>query len=183
MLIESIIFVVLSAALVYLSRASLSRPRSHGFYRFFAWEATLLLILLNINVWFNTPLAWHQLISWLLLIISIYPVVHGMYLLRAIGRPDNNRAETELMGFEKTTMLVTKGVYRYIRHPLYSSLFFLTWGVFFKDPSWWGGLLALAATIFLTATAKTEEGENIRFFGPVYQTYMQQTKMFVPFIF
>ena len=183
MLFKLIIFVICSAAFVYISRASLLRPRSHGFYRFFAWEAILALVLLNIDVWFNNPLAWHQLISWLLLIISLFLVIHGVYLLRAIGRPNANRTETELMTFEKTTTLVTLGAYQYIRHPLYSSLFFLAWGVFFKDPSWWGGLLALAVTIFLTATARTEEGENIRFFGPAYQTYMKQTKMFVPFIF
>jgi protein-S-isoprenylcysteine O-methyltransferase Ste14 len=49
---------------------------------------------------------------------------------------------------EKTTILVTTGAYRYIRHPLYSSLLFLAWGIFFKAPSWPGGLLALAATFF-----------------------------------
>lgn len=32
-----ILFGTLSAALVYVSRASLKIPRSHGFYRFFAW--------------------------------------------------------------------------------------------------------------------------------------------------
>jgi protein-S-isoprenylcysteine O-methyltransferase Ste14 len=75
------------------------------------------------------------------------------------------------------------GAYKYIRHPLYSSLLFLAWGVFFKDPSWLGGILALAATIFLVVTAKVEEAEDIRFFGPAYQIYRKQTKMFIPFLF
>jgi protein-S-isoprenylcysteine O-methyltransferase Ste14 len=54
--------------------------------------------------------------------------------------------------------------------------------VFFKDPSWPGGILALGATVFLVITAKVEEAECIRFFGPAYQTYMEQTKMFIPFL-
>lgn len=50
------IMVVATAAIVLVSRASLRDPRSHGFYRFFAWEAILMLILLNIDHWFDNPL-------------------------------------------------------------------------------------------------------------------------------
>lgn len=91
--------------------------------------------------------------------------------------------DVPLLAFEKTSTLVTTGIYHYIRHPLYSSLLILAWGVFFKDPSWLGGLLALAATLALIATAKADEAECIRFFGPAYQDYMQRTRMFVPFLF
>ena len=87
-----------------------------------------------------------------------------------------------MLGMEKTTQLITIGAFRYIRHPLYSSLLFLAWGVFFKVPALWGLLLAAAATIFLVATARIEEQENIRYFGPGYQEYMRRTKMFVPFV-
>jgi len=45
------------------------------------------------------------------------------------------------------------------------------------------GTLAVAATVFLVATAKIEERENIRFFGAPYQQYMKGTKMFIPFMF
>jgi protein-S-isoprenylcysteine O-methyltransferase Ste14 len=58
-----------------------------------------------------------------------------------------------------------------------------TRGIFFKHPSWLAGVLAAAATGFLVATAKADEAENIRFFGPSYQEYMMRTKMFVPFLF
>jgi protein-S-isoprenylcysteine O-methyltransferase Ste14 len=88
-----------------------------------------------------------------------------------------------LFGIEKTTELVIAGAYRYIRHPLYGSLLFLAWGGFFKHPSWVGGTLAVIATFFLTVTAKIEEAENIGFFGAAYQSYMKQTKMFIPFVF
>ena len=52
---------------------------------------------------------------------------------------------------------MTSGIYRYIRHPLYSSLFLLTWGIFFKAPGWLGLVLALAASAFLVATARADE--------------------------
>jgi protein-S-isoprenylcysteine O-methyltransferase Ste14 len=177
------VFVIASAILVYVSRASLCDPRSHGFYRFFAWEAMLALTLLNLDRWFRDPLAWHQLVSWPLLLVSLFLVIHGVQLLKQAGRQDPRRDDAPMLEFEKTTTLVTDGAYRYIRHPLYSSLLFLTWGVFFKNLTWIGVSLALAASLFLVMTAKIEEAEDVRFFGPAYQAYMQQTRMFIPFLF
>jgi len=182
-----IIFVALSAGLAYVSRASLSAPRSHGFYRFFAWEFILVLVLLNFHnfqQWFHDPLSIRQLVSWFLLVATLVPGLWGVHLLRTLGRPaTQQREDVPLVGIEKTTQLVTTGAFKYIRHPLYSSLFLLAWGVFFKDPSWVGGSLALGATALLLATAKVEEAENVRYFGAAYRAYMSQTKMFIPFLF
>ncbi len=181
---EIIVFVLSTLLLVFISRASLLKPRSHGFFRFFAWELMTALILLNIVVWFVDPFAWHQIISWILLIVCIVPLVSGVRALRSTGRPDKSqRTEQELLAFERTTRLVTDGIYHYIRHPLYSSLFLLTWGVFFKSPSWIGIILAMGATFFLIATAKADERECTQTFGVEYQSYMKQTKMFIPYVF
>ena len=179
-----IVFIVLSAALIYVSRASLRVPRSHGFFRFFAAEFDLALVLLNLNRWFQEPFSSHQIASWLLLAVSIALVVHGAYLLKVVGKPDSRRSdEVPLAGIEKTTSLVTVGAYKFIRHPIYSSGFYGTWGVFFKDPSWLGIIFALAATTFWVVAAKIEDAECIRYFGPRYRDYMKRTKMFVPFLF
>lgn len=177
------VFLLASAGIVYVSRASLRQPRAHGFYRFWAWEAILALAVLNLPVWFRAPLAWHQIISWLLLILCLVPLVLGLRLLRRARRTRAERPDAALYGFEKTAELVTTGVFRTIRHPMYSSLLLLAWGVFFKAPSWPGVALAAAATGFLVATARVEERENVRYFGPSYESYMQRTKMFIPFLF
>jgi protein-S-isoprenylcysteine O-methyltransferase Ste14 len=183
-MLKLITFFVASAGIAYVSRASLRVPRSHGFYRFFAWEFLIVLLLLNVERWFRNPFSVCQVISWSLLIVSIFLVLHGVHLLRIAGKPDEKRiGDVPLVGIEKTTALVTVGAFKYIRHPLYSSLLFGTWGVFFKGPSLLAGILALSATMFLMATAKVEEAENTRFFGMSYQTYMKQTKMFIPFLF
>lgn len=176
-------FFIGSAFLIYISRHMLMRPHVHGFYRFFAWECILALILLNLPHWSTNPLSAQQLISWLLLLISIYLVIHGVHLLKVIGKPDLTRPEVDLLAFEKTSQLVTVGIYKYIRHPLYASLMFLAWGAFFKLPSWPGVLLAMTASCFLFLTAKKDEAECLQHFGEAYQTYMQQSKNFIPFLF
>ena len=183
-MIQFLIFAIGSVFLIYVSRKTLFRFRSHGFYRFFAWEAILVLVLLNFPYWEKDPFSPHQLISWLFLVISLFLVIHGVFLLKFIGKPNENRPDTELLAFEKTTTLVTVGAYKYIRHPLYSSLLFLAWGVFLKQPTSLPGLLlVLTASLFLLLTAKSDEYECLQYFGSVYQTYMLGTKRFIPFLF
>jgi protein-S-isoprenylcysteine O-methyltransferase Ste14 len=183
-MLKTVLFVAATAGIVYISRASLRAPRSHGFYRFFAFEAILALILLNVEYWFWNPFSLQQIISWIFLIASAFLVVHAVHLLRMIGKPAaQRRGDEAAIAFEKTTRLVAVGAYKYIRHPMYSSLLFLAWGVLFKNLSWPSTILALAATVFLVATAKAEEAENIRFFGTSYQTYIKQTTRFIPFLF
>lgn len=177
------VFVAGSAGLVLVSRGSLRRVGSHGFFRFFAWEAMLALLLLNVDHWLRDPFGLRQIISWLCLCVSLFLVIHGVRLLGRVGRPDERRADASLLGLERTTTLVTVGAYRYIRHPLYSSLLFLTWGALLKSPSWAAVGLAAVATGFLTGTAKAEEAENVRYFGAAYREYMARTRMFIPFVF
>jgi len=106
-----------------------------------------------------------------------------VYTLRKYGRPVEKRGDEALIAFEKTSQLVTRGVYRYIRHPMYSSLLFLAWGIFCKDPGWIAGMLAVVTTGLLVATARADEMECVKFFGAAYVAYKKRTKMFVPYVF
>ena len=155
-------------------RFSVKAGRYHGVYRFFSFECILILLLLTWRVWFDEPLSWHQIISWMMLISSIVPAVHGYRLLRAVGKPDGQ--------FEATSQLVVEGMYRYIRHPLYASLILLGLGIFFKQLTWLGAILTLVNGLAIVGTAKREEKEMISKFGSVYLRYMQNTKMFIPYV-
>ncbi len=184
MIWQVVVFVLSSLGILYISRESLSRPRSHGFYRFFVFELLVALFLLNVTGWFDHWSAWYQMVSWILLIVCIVPLAYGVAALTARGEPDKEaRYEPELLGFERTTKLVTDGIYHYIRHPLYSSLFLLGWGIFFKSPSYLDFVLALAASVLLVATARADESECIRTFGTEYRDYMHRTTMFIPYVF
>lgn len=177
-----LIFLLTSAALVYVSWRALRKPRSHGFTRFFAWEAILVLALLNMDWWFTDPISLNQVLSWLLLATSLYLVVEGLIRLRSARRSVDTRQDTALLGMEQTVELVEDGVYKVIRHPLYSSLMCLAWGIFLKRPGWSGVLLASTASFCLYLTARREEVENLDAFGTAYAGYMQRTKRFVPYI-
>ena len=103
-------------------------------------------------------------------------------MLRIKGNVDVSRPGEDLHKLEKTTKLVTEGVYKFIRHPLYSSLFFLSWGIFLKSVSTLGFILTIIISFFLMKTAKIEEKENCDYFGYKYENYMQKSKMFIPYI-
>ena len=133
------------------------------------------MTLLNIGVWFRDPFSALQIISWVLLLSSLILAVYGFYVLHTVGKPKGE--------VENTTVLVTEGAYKYIRHPLYSTLLLGGCGVFFKDPSLLAATLFLATSIFVLATAKTEESGNLKKFGADYAAYMKTTKMFIPSLF
>ena len=177
-----VVFVVGTIILSAVSRRSLFRPRSHGFYRFFAWEGLLILFLLNAPFWIDDPTSLGQIISWILLTASLYPVLNAVFLLRVIGKPGNTHPPGADFIFEQTAQLVTSGIYRYIRHPMYASLLYLTWGVFFKHVTGASTSIAVIVSVFLYVTAKTEEREDVEHFGERYNEYVRKTKMFVPFV-
>ncbi|MBI4809540.1 MAG: isoprenylcysteine carboxylmethyltransferase family protein [Nitrosomonadales bacterium] len=181
-MLEWIAFIAGTAVLAYISRASLSSPKSHGFYRFIAWVSMLVLVVYNLDGWYDAPLTLDQAISGVLMGISLLLVITSYSTLRQLGQQDDNRNDATLLVFEKTTVLVTHGIYRYIRHPMYSSLIFLDGGLFFKQMSWLSGVVALTAAFFLVLASLAEEQENIRYFGAKYREYMKSNKRYLPFL-
>ncbi|MDO8988791.1 MAG: isoprenylcysteine carboxylmethyltransferase family protein [Sideroxyarcus sp.] len=179
---EWVAFIAGTAVLTFISRASLRVPNSHGFYRFFAWELMLILVVMNLDGWYSAPPALDQTICSVLMWLSLFMAVVSYLSLRLFGRQDAARNDIPLLEFEKTTVLVSRGIYRLIRHPMYNSLILLDWGLFFKHMSWLSGSIALMASFFLVIAALTEESENVRYFGAQYREYMKRTKRFVPFL-
>jgi len=176
------LFIICTLFFLSFSRRSLTNPGSHGFYRFFVFETILLLVLLNHPYWFRNPFSPLQLLSWLLLLTSIVFVLQALILLKRCGGHGRREEMPENHPFENTIHIVDQGLYRYIRHPMYSSLLLLAWGAFFKHITLLTIVLIVTATGFLIAAATVEERENIRFFGASYKEYIRRTKMFVPWL-
>ena len=154
---------------------SVKHGRYHGIARFFAFESVFIMVLLNSEIWFNDPFSLLQIISWILLLLSIWFAIAGFILLRNLGKPKGGN-------FENTSVIVKTGLYKYIRHPLYLSILVGGTGVMLKDP---GSIQLILGVINLAAiwfTARIEEREMISKFGVAYSDYMKETKMFIPFI-
>ena len=77
--------------------------------------------------------------------------------------------------------LVTTGAYKYIRHPMYTSVTTMMLGVLISTPTLLEFLLFLALTLVLLLKAKREEnlwcGHD-----ETYLEYKKHTKFFIPYI-
>jgi len=154
---------------------SIRAKRYHGIARLFVFETILLLALLNAGAWFRDPFAPLQIVSWTLLTASFLLAAHSIFIYLKLGAPKGD--------FENSTRLVVRGVYRYIRHPMYESLGLFGLGVFFKRITALTAILAAVNLAGVYLTARIEEGEMRRRFGAEYEAYKRKTKMFVPFLF
>ena len=179
---------------------------THGrkFYRFFALEFLFLLILINLGYWLRNPLTIFRITTWMILCGSFVLAGYSIYHLLLFGKPqlsDDIEIPTKftldeiykyirrplytsriILSIETTTNLVTSGIYEYIRHPFYSSLILLGAVTLIKNPSFLATSLFSVATVFLYATARIEEKENLLKFGEDYAVYMERTNMFIPFL-
>jgi protein-S-isoprenylcysteine O-methyltransferase Ste14 len=182
-MLELVIFSLGSLGFIFLSRRALKEHHLYGFPGFFAFEAILGLVVLNGGMWFTQPFSLPQLVSWLLLLGSVYLAIDSLRVLHAYGVLDRSIQDAGQLAFEKTTHLVIAGPYRLIRHPLYTSLLFLTWGVALKQINLVSIMLSLIASLALFLTAVYEERENLSKFGDEYVIYMQHTKRFIPIVF
>lgn len=183
MAISTTVIAMLGVALLIVSRHCLLRPSSHGFYRLWVFQSILGMLWLSLPHWSANPDSLLQRLSGAMLALSLYLLLHGLYLLLRRGGHSPARRDAANFRFENTARLVDSGLYRYIRHPMYGSLLFLLWGCYLKAPGLASSALVGLGSWALVRAARTEEGENIRVFGQAYRDYITRTRMFVPYLF
>jgi protein-S-isoprenylcysteine O-methyltransferase Ste14 len=98
------------------------------------------------------------------------------------GIASKQRRDHTLFYFEKTTVLIESGIFKHVRHPMYSSLLFLAWGLLLRNIEVNLLIVALIATCSCIYAALVEEKENIEYFGERYRHYILKTKMFIPYV-
>jgi protein-S-isoprenylcysteine O-methyltransferase Ste14 len=80
--------------------------------------------------------------------------------------------------------LVTSGVYRHIRHPMYSSFLLLGLAQFLLLPNWLVGSAGFAgAALLFGLRVGREEQMMDDLFGAEYRAYMARTKRIIPWIY
>jgi protein-S-isoprenylcysteine O-methyltransferase Ste14 len=75
--------------------------------------------------------------------------------------------------------LVTSGVYRLVRHPIYSGALLVVAGITIRSGSWWTALAALVLCAFFSVKSRFEERHLARRYAG-YADYAAITPRFVP---
>lgn len=115
---------------------------------------------------------WGMYINMLCATIALTLILNGWYnIYKKYWSKENGKG-----------LLVKKGVYRYIRHPQYTGLLLLSFGMMVE----WATLPMLILYPIMISMyvrlAKKEEKDMILEFGNEYREYMKETKRFIPFI-
>ncbi|MBK7450516.1 MAG: isoprenylcysteine carboxylmethyltransferase family protein [Anaerolineales bacterium] len=103
-------------------------------------------------------------------------VVCGIYwLFTSIGN-----GITPVSTTRKQHKLVTNGIYRWVRHPLYTigSSLFVAFGM--MADNWFIALLGILAFFGMAIRTPKEEANLIEKFGDEYREYMKRTGKFLP---
>ena len=117
-------------------------------------------------------------IAWL----GLVPMVGALWLFRR-SHVDLGRNWSISLQVREQHALVKTGVYRLIRHPMYSSFFLLGLAQMLLLPNWFTGLAGVAGPGILFAfRVRREERMMLESFGDDYRSYMTHTKRIVPWI-
>lgn len=87
---------------------------------------------------------------------------------------------TPVSATRKEHKLVTHGIYRWVRHPLYTvgSLLYVSFGL--MSDNWFIILMGIVAFIAMAIRTPKEEANLIEKFGDEYREYMKRTGRFLP---
>jgi protein-S-isoprenylcysteine O-methyltransferase Ste14 len=111
-------------------------------------------------------------------VIGILCVLGIYWLFSSIGTGITPTSATR-----REHKLVTHGIYRYIRHPLYTigSSLFISFGM--MADNWYIAVLGLLTFILMAVRTPKEEANLIEKFGDEYREYMKRTGRFLPRVF
>lgn len=76
--------------------------------------------------------------------------------------------------------LVTEGIYRWIRHPMYTSFTLSFTASFLTSTSWVVGALGFVYSLLILNRANAEEKMLLESLGDEYQAYMKHSGRFLP---
>lgn len=152
----------------------------------------------DIPLWLDISMVAVQVAGWILLFVALVQYDLGRFggLTQArviVHRRDNGPATAMpgSMGQAPTRQhdtavevphkdlepLVTHGVHRFVRHPLYTALFMVLWGRAFDEAAL---MTAVWGSLYLVIGTRFEERKLRRIYGTAYETYSARTPRFVP---
>ncbi|MEO8453104.1 MAG: isoprenylcysteine carboxylmethyltransferase family protein [Gemmatimonadota bacterium] len=165
----------------WASKESLDR-RQEGRFILFTLRPIGLLLWLGVFAYMANPawMAWSSLalpasLRWAGLIPFALGLGLLVWALRSLG---TNLTDTVVTRRDHT--LVTRGPYRWIRHPFYVAMALLILAIALLAANWF--MLVTGAMVFslLVLRSRTEEAKLLERFGEPYRAYQAETGRFVP---
>ena len=154
-------------------------------------DGTALMTVIKIGgllLWFSplvyllnpSWMAWSKIglpdwVRWLGVGIGVLCVAMIYWLFSSIGNSISPTSATR-----KQHRLVTSGLYRWVRHPLYTvgSSLFIAFGM--MADNWFIAILGVLAFIAMASRTPKEEANLIEKFGDEYREYMKHTGRYLP---
>ncbi|MGZ8387330.1 MAG: protein-S-isoprenylcysteine O-methyltransferase [Rhodoplanes sp.] len=123
--------------------------------------------------------AFRPALAWLGLVFAIASLVMFRLTHRALGR--NWSISLEL---RQDHRLITEGVYRHVRHPMYTAFWLWAVAQALLLPNWFAGFSGIVGfgALFFGRIAR-EERMMMESFGDEYRAYMQRTYRVIPGVY
>ena len=137
-----------------------------------------LVYLINPN-WMNwSKIGLPESIRWLGVGIGVLCTFGIYWLFSSIGSGITPTSATR-----KEHKLITRGIYRWIRHPLYTigSSFIISFGM--MADNWFITAFGILAFILMASRTPKEESNLVEKFGDEYREYMKRTGRYLPRLF
>ncbi len=132
-----------------------------------------LLTLSFSGTWTTLDILALRIIGFILHATGVLFVASGFIHLRHYGKPTD--------AWEQTTVIIRKGVYGIVRHPLFFGTAVCTLGIIFTHLSFYTAIFGAACIICLFMASWKEDAYNIGKFGDEYRQYMKNVPLFHPF--
>ena len=134
----------------------------------------LFVVLPGVMAWSNVHLP--MMLRWAGAGLWTSAVVLLWWIHRTLGSNFSPNLRTT-----REQVLITAGPYRWIRHPMYSTLLLYGPGAFLVCANWFVGVTVLTVIVFLLVVrVANEEAMMLDRFGEAYCQYMTRTGRFVP---
>ncbi len=159
-------------------------PSLFRYYRIFFNLVAIIGLIIMVRLTFNDNILLFKQTTFLF-IISIVLIILGLVVLVIASTAFNIK---EFLGIETyeikmESKLVTKGIYKFMRHPLYTGTILLLSGYFLYVPTLSVLIFLILTFVYIEIGSRLEEKKLLIEFGNDYTEYCKNVKRYFPFIY
>jgi protein-S-isoprenylcysteine O-methyltransferase Ste14 len=118
------------------------------------------------------PSPWHWVLAILLIMDGIFLILYCAWIFK--------KAETDIKPWKRTSRLITTGIYRFSRNPIYVAFLLVALGIACAVNSLWVLLMTIPLIVILDRYVIFKEEKYLeQKFGEEYEAYRRQVRRWV----